>query len=188
MTSYEIEYLYQYDEAVRIATADGCQLTYSVGLAIYQRNTRLFLQGDLVLVWFSNGVGQRWHVYGRSSRGYEVSNHYEQGHRYRDRGIWQPQGMNGPYSYGPYRICSSDCYSNKSTIRLIDVPGEISSSLKSDPALLRRWFLEALRIGYAARGVGSGSPAFSLPPLPYVADARPPRARRKQRNYDGGKY
>jgi len=171
----------QFDEAVTIASDKGVTLDSGVGLAVYQRNTRLFARGDLVLVWFTNGGGSRWPVYGRSSRGYVVAYRYEQGHRYRERGKWQPQFTNGPHVYGPYRSSTSDCYSNKSTIRLVDVPTEISNGLKSDSALLRRWFSEALRAGYAACGVGSGSPALCLPPLPYVTDERPLRARRKQR-------
>lgn len=171
--------LRQFDKAVALAHADNVELDWgrSIGLGVFARNTRLFLRGDLVLVWFSNGGGERWHVYGYSSRGYSVSNRYVQGYRYRDRGVWRPAGKNGTYEYKASRTSSQDVHSNKTPMRVVDVPDEVSNGLKSDPARLRRWLSEALRTGYAARGVGSGSPALFLP---FVHQDTPPRARRKQ--------
>jgi hypothetical protein len=167
----------QFDHALRILEADNLDVSSSIGLGVFARNTKLFRAGDFVIVWFVNGGGMRWPVYGRSSRGFDVEDYYVQGHRYRERGCWYPGGVESWQK--PRRSSRLDQYSNKATLRLVAVPREVLSACStSGAATLRGWFSEALRSGYAASGVGSSSSA--LPPLPYIEDDGSPRARRKR--------
>jgi hypothetical protein len=87
-------------------------------------------------------------------------------------------GMVKEYPHG-YAHQTSEAYNNKSTMALVEVPGEVLSERGSvsDPATLRRWLVEALRTAHAAGRVSSDSPAL-LPLVP----CPPPRARRKYRN------
>jgi hypothetical protein len=173
--------LEQFDDAVELCRAEDGHGEASIdALAVVQRNTPLFLRGDLVIVKLWNGQATRWPCVGHSSRGYLVTHAYMQAARWRDRGCWV-RGTWARYPNG-YAGETQDRYDNKSTIRLVDVPGDVPKTLDGgsayDPVRLRGWLMEALRAGYAAGGVGTGSPALSLP---FMTPKSPPRARRKQR-------
>ena len=170
-----IDPLVQFDAAARLAAKDVGAGLAGCGLGVFHRNTRLFLRGDLVIVWFTNGQAERWPVYGRSSRGYDVVGLYQQGARFRDRGTFVRTVTHEGKPLA-YRSSTGDCHNNKTPMRLVDVPRELlTSRSEADSGRLRRWLSEALRTGHPAGEVGSGSLA-----LPFY-DGSSPRARRKQR-------
>lgn len=153
----------QFDVAGELADAFGCGSKpgswcadhWSMGVIV--RNTRLFMVGDIVLVFFNNGNGERWPVFGLSSKGYRVSYKYVQGFRYSRHDECTPTCV--------VRCPPTQRYTNRTALRFVEVPDEVWSQRgsKSDPAVVRQWLSDALRAGYAASGVGSGSPALFLP-------------------------
>lgn len=125
---------------------DDDELDQSYGIGIVQRSHRLFSIGDVVIVAWSNGGGERARIFCRTSKGRTVTDYHFQyaRHRYRRK----------PYKFerGEFKR-----YDDRTVVRVVEHPDLLTGLPPRDPAV-RRFVVETLLAGDAALRVGEGSP------------------------------
>jgi hypothetical protein len=116
------------------------------GLARCRLKTRLFLPGDVGILWFCNGQGERWPITCRTQRGYDVTGLYVQVRRSHGG----PRRTSYAYSQAhrmadwQYKELDKGAYedtSDRTRFELVELPGELARKAPTDSAV-RGYVLE----------------------------------------------
>lgn len=101
---------------------------------IVQKKRHLFLPGDIVIGFFSNGGGRRWPVYARSSRGYDVAYFYLEFQR------WDYDSPKMRRAWARKEDPRTQTYTDRTQARLLVTPDPLRLLPATDPAL-RAWLV-----------------------------------------------
>ncbi len=138
----------QWDAAIALVREDfgnlfdGCKQSMMPGVVV--RNTRLFLKGDVVVVYCSNGGAERFDVFGKSSRGYTVRRLMMRGQAWKwaKATHWVPERHDYRYrdKLGPglawYR--GPQCEQKRfqaGPLKLVELPDDLAKLSLDDPAV-----------------------------------------------------
>jgi hypothetical protein len=109
------------------------------GLAVVQRRHKLLLPGDLVILVWANGGGERQYAWCQSARGYAVREMYLPYSRHK---AWRTPGGTEH---------DSKQMSDRTLLKLVELPDVLAKKSPSDPAV-RQFVAETLCAGNAAPG------------------------------------
>lgn len=156
----------QWDRTIALAAFGWRQARTmaNLRLAIIVAPHRLFRVGDVVVITFMNGGGERQPVEGFSSKGFAVkgrrkSGRYIQYGRYTnsmDFGSFQQEDKIPAWQFRA-REDKESKFVPAGHMRFLEVPGHLQDRLVDDPAV-RGYVLEAVRALHAARRVSADSP------------------------------
>lgn len=102
-----------------------------LGVALTRRPTRYFLPGDVLLVAFSNGSGERWHCFGYSSKLRTEVDVMQGICRY----SWRPGKGKLTGGIAPTRVPPVQ-HRNRGPYELLELPGGADPRDPLDPGIL----------------------------------------------------
>ena len=110
---------------------------------VIRMRRRLFNVGDIVIGHFCNGQGERWKIWGRSSRGYDVKGCYVDFQRWKQG---RKHALPHDQRYDTDNLSTPDiCSSDHTQGRLLVCPDELKCKPSTDP-VIRAWLVEQARL------------------------------------------